>query len=503
MVAHQDEALTRVFRFTIAGAVGAIIAWAVMEPTSLMPDVYVRLGDTERFFIGLISGLGIGLALGVADGLSGLAPKDIRKRILLGAAFGAAGGILGLAFGNAFYSMMERIAGPGPYAQRLPGNVPAEAQLPSESTPSFLCFLLLLFGRAIGWAFIGGFIGLSQGIATNNTRKMVNGLVGGILGGGIAGGFMEIIAWMNHGGIMNFAPWAARLTDYTLTGGAIGFFIGFIEEARKQAWLIRLVGRNEGKEYSLYKRVTVIGRSEEADIPVFDDPDVSERHTAISAQGQRYFIEDLGSFYGTTLNGNKVSSREPLRDGDVLEAGKTRFTFRDKITARYRSGATHDTGLHIPTGQHVCPFCGGVKDASGACECTIAAGAQPGSQTAKQTAVQQALDMSQTAPMAAAPAPAAQGPRLVAMSGPYAGQTYPLKPGQTEIGREATKDVGMPMDNTVSRNHAHIAQEGAGYVIYDDGSTNGTYVNGARIQRKELANTDVIQIGSTRLKVEL
>ena len=490
--------MIRVIRFTIAGALGAIIAWAAMEPTSLMPNEYARLSYGQNFVIGLISGLAIGVLLGVADALSGLSPRDMGKRVLLGAAFGAAGGILGLAFGNAFYSIMEKIAGPGPYAQRLPAGVPGEAKLASESAPGFLSFLLLLFGRAIGFSLLGGFIGLSQGVATSNTRKMVNGVVGGILGGGLGGCIHEILAWMNAGGVANFAPWAVRLTDFALLGGAIGLFIGFLEEVRKQAWLTRMVGRNEGKEYSLYKRVTVIGRSEEADIPVFDDPDVSERHTSISAQGQRYFAEDLGSFYGTSVNGNKISTREPLRDGDLLEAGKTKFTFRDKVTARYRSGAAHELGARIPTGQHICPFCGGVKDASGGCECTVSGGAQPDSQTAQQAA-QPVQDVSQTAPMA----PVAQGSRLVGMSGPYAGQTYPLKPGPTEIGREATKDVGMPMDNTVSRNHAHVVQEVTNYVIYDDGSTNGTYVNGARVQRQELANGDIIQIGSTRLKVDL
>ena len=88
------------------------------------------------------------------------------------------------------------------------------------------------------------------------------------------------------------------------------------------------------------------------------------------------------------------------------------------------------------------------------------------------------------------------------LSGPYASQSFLLKPGQTEIGRESTKDIALPVDNTVSRDHARIAQEAAAYVIYDTGSTNGTFVNGARIQRHELSNGDVIQVGSTKFKFE-
>ena len=88
------------------------------------------------------------------------------------------------------------------------------------------------------------------------------------------------------------------------------------------------------------------------------------------------------------------------------------------------------------------------------------------------------------------------------MSGPYSGRTFPLRPGETQIGRESTKDIGLSMDNTVSRDHARIVQEGAIYVLYDTGSTNGTFVNNGRVTRHELMNADVIQIGSTKFRFE-
>ena len=483
---------------------GAVVAWAIMEPTSLMPDTVVRLSYGQNFAIGLIAGFLIGLLLGIADALSGLSPRDQGRRILVGAGFGAAGGILGIAFGNAVYSAMEGIAGAGPYAQHLPANVPLQARPASESAPGFLTFLLLLFGRGVGWALLGGFIGLSQGVATGSTRKMVNGVVGGIIGGSIGGSAHEIMAWLNAGGVMHFAPGMVRFIDFALTGGGRGLFIGFLEEVRKKAWLRRLVGRNEGKEYLIYKPSTVLGRSELADIPIFGDPDVGERHAAISAQGQRYFIEDLGSFYGTTVNGDKVT-REPLKDGDMIEVGKTRFRFRDRATARRFGGApqSYDAGPKIPNSQHVCPFCGGVKDAGGNCECTVGASA-----TSQQTTVQQNAQVApppQADPGTSAPAPSAsgQGARLAGLSGPYAGQVFALKSGQTEIGREATKDIGLPLDNTVSRNHSRVVEEAAGWVIYDAGSTNGTFVNGANVQRQELAGGDIVQVGSTKFRFEL
>lgn len=503
--------MARILRYTIAGALGAIIAWAIMEPTALMPEsrtpgLVINIPYSYLFVIGLVAGLLIGLVLGIAEAIGGLSPKDGVRSVLMGALFGAAGGVLGLTFGNAVYTSLERLAGGRPSVQTLPADLPPEARLVSESRPGLLSFLLLLIGRGFGWALIGGFIGLSQGVATSSTRKMVNGAVGGVIGGGIGGCVFEILVWMNQGGVSNFPPFMIRLISFSMTGGAIGLFIGFLEEVTKRAWLIRLVGRNEGKEYTIYKPITVIGRDEYADIAIFSDPDVSERHARILAQGQRHFIEDIGSFFGTLVNGRKIT-REPLRDGDTIEIGKTKFLFHDKASARFIQRESYATGTRIPSSEHVCPFCGAVKDASGKCECTVAAASPAASEP---TAAHQAAQPLHQGPFAQpAPEPPVQqtaamapGPRLVGIAGPYAGKTFALRAGETHIGREATKDIGLPTDNTVSRSHALIALEAGCYVVRDLGSTNGTYVNGARITTHELKPGDVVQVGSTKFRFE-
>ncbi|MCE5313714.1 MAG: FHA domain-containing protein [Armatimonadota bacterium] len=493
--------MIRILRYTIAGMLGAIFAWGMMEWTPLMPDDGSSISYGAIVAIGLVAGLMIGLMLGVAEGLSGLSPRDAAKSIGLGAIVGAAGGMVGLAMGNAFYNAMCRMA-------YLGETVNSASGLP----PGPMSFVLLLIGRGFGWALIGLFIGLSQGIATFSTKKMVNGAVGGFIGGGLGGSVFEILAWMNQGGSANFPPEMIRFISFSITGGAIGLFIGFIEEVAKQAWLVRLVGRNEGKEYTLYKQITTIGRSEMVDIPVFTDPDVSERHAAISVQGKRYSVEDLGSAYGTKVDGRAVT-KEALRDGDIIEIGKTRFLFKDKASApRYVQPAApvYDGSVQIPSSQHICPFCGSIKDVNGNCECSV--GSKPPTQN--QQTVQQPVqppvqhqpvffgEPDHTQPVAPQPAPPAQGARLTAMSGPYAGRVFTLGSGQTDIGRDAAKLIGLPDDNTVSRNHARIAQEVTCYVIYDAGSTNGTFVNGNRIQRQELKLGDMVQIGNTKFRFE-
>ncbi|MCE5199435.1 MAG: FHA domain-containing protein [Armatimonadota bacterium] len=486
--------MIRIIKYTIAAMLGAIIAWAVMEPTSLMPDDGSSVGFTAVFVIGLVSGLMVGLLLGIAEAGSGLSPRDAGKSVAMGALVGAAGGLVGFSFGNAFY-------------QALHGA--------SSAAPSLFSFILLLIGRGLGWALVGMFIGLSQGIATMSPKRMINGAVGGFIGGGFGGSVFEILAWMNRGGAANFPTGMIRLTSFATTGAAIGLFIGLIEEVAKQAWLVRLVGRNEGKEYTLYKESTVIGRSEFADIPVFTDADISERHVAISVAGKRYFVEDLNSAQGTTVDGRQITTKEPLHDGDIIIMGKTRFLFRDKASAPKYVQNNYEpqaSSVQIPTSQHICPFCGAIKDAAGNCDCSVGA-APPAAPTAmpvsQQPTIQQQAPINfgelyshsdATQPM---PSPSAGGARLSAVSGPYAGKTFALKPGTTELGRDASKDIGLPDDKTVSRSHARVVQEGAGYVLYDNGSTNGTMVNGAKITRHELKTGDTVQVGNTQFRFDI
>lgn len=69
------------------------------------------------------------------------------------------------------------------------------------------------------------------------------------------------------------------------------------------------------------------------------------------------------------------------------------------------------------------------------------------------------------------------------------------------IGRLPSCDIPVP-DPNVSRKHAEIRPSGAGYVVVDLGSTNGTRVNGGTVNERKLTDGDVIAVGTTRLRFE-
>ncbi len=87
---------------------------------------------------------------------------------------------------------------------------------------------------------------------------------------------------------------------------------------------------------------------------------------------------------------------------------------------------------------------------------------------------------------------------LVLRGGGRAGETYELTADRVTIGRHPNADIFLD-DVTVSRNHAVVEKTGDGFVISDEGSLNGTYLNRRRIERQALADGDELQIGKYKL----
>jgi pSer/pThr/pTyr-binding forkhead associated (FHA) protein len=93
------------------------------------------------------------------------------------------------------------------------------------------------------------------------------------------------------------------------------------------------------------------------------------------------------------------------------------------------------------------------------------------------------------------------GVRLVVVDGPAAGGAVDLRSERITIGRESG-DLRLD-DAELSRRHAVVELRGGEPWITDAGSTNGTFVNGARIAGPvRIATGDVIALGASRLRVE-
>jgi pSer/pThr/pTyr-binding forkhead associated (FHA) protein len=79
---------------------------------------------------------------------------------------------------------------------------------------------------------------------------------------------------------------------------------------------------------------------------------------------------------------------------------------------------------------------------------------------------------------------------------------YPLEKAETSIGRAPTSDILLSKDKLTSRRHATVTYENGNYIILDERSANGTYVNGQQLEEKTphtLRDGDHIGIGEHEL----
>jgi pSer/pThr/pTyr-binding forkhead associated (FHA) protein len=95
--------------------------------------------------------------------------------------------------------------------------------------------------------------------------------------------------------------------------------------------------------------------------------------------------------------------------------------------------------------------------------------------------------------------------RIVVVSSPalQKGAVFAIDATALSIGRGAGNDVSIDGDTYASSRHARFEPRRDGIYVEDEGSTNGTFVNGIRLaHERRLAPGDVVRIGETDLRFE-
>ncbi len=91
-------------------------------------------------------------------------------------------------------------------------------------------------------------------------------------------------------------------------------------------------------------------------------------------------------------------------------------------------------------------------------------------------------------------------PRLVAENG----DVVLIAEGSLSVGRDDGLPQSVADKSTISRKHAELVREGAEIRLRDLGSTNGTYVNGAKVETEtKLRPGDALQFGAVRFRYEV
>lgn len=489
------------FKFLV-GLLSGVVAWALIEPTKPGATQLEAWGSFEHRLI-LVLGALIGLSVGALDGWARGGRTHVLRGLLLGLVFGAVGASFGYGVG-------------GEIAERLFGGVIQGRGL-----------LVAILSRSVALTPLGIFLGAAIGASSLNPRKIVQGAIGGGLGAALGSVLFDVIGsifseftlsvnGMGSGQVGEVGT-IPRAIYCGALGALIGLFIGLVERFSRRAWLRLQLGRNEGKEWAIDAPQIFIGRSEGASVPLFGDPNVAPIHASIQRQGQNYVLMDGGSPIGTYVNGQRIQS-VLLFPGAMIQIGSFALQFQMRNATAAAPGMAAPGMAAYPAGYPMgnYPRPGGMAAPPGPQPMPgspmaphMAPGQMaPGPQMAPgygapqpvQTAGLNQTIAYGTAQPAPQPAPTMGAMALVALDGPLAGQRFPVV-GPIDLGRESPA-VPMPYDGQASRRHASVAPGLGGVTVTDLGSTNGTYVNGQRIQSAAARPGDLIKVGGTTFRVE-
>jgi len=118
------------------------------------------------------------------------------------------------------------------------------------------------------------------------------------------------------------------VTDLDVSGlmAAEGLHVqtGNQEDGGATAFLVDLVSN---RKIPITTPRCKVGRDDLNDIVISGDQSISRFHFVITKEGIEYFVQDGKSRHGTFLNGNQITSPEPIHDGDVLKVGVSLFWF--------------------------------------------------------------------------------------------------------------------------------------------------------------------------------
>jgi pSer/pThr/pTyr-binding forkhead associated (FHA) protein len=101
--------------------------------------------------------------------------------------------------------------------------------------------------------------------------------------------------------------------------------------------------------------------------------------------------------------------------------------------------------------------------------------------------------------------PPSAGGRLVVEESPVLdeGEEFEIDSTPLTVGRGGQNDVAIDGDEFASSRHVRFEPRRDGVWVQDLGSTNGTYVNGIRIDgARRLVPGDVVRVGETDLRFE-
>ena len=269
-----------------------------------------------------------------------------------------------------------------------------------------------------------------------------------------------------------------------------------------------------------------IGRQEGNTIRL-TERNVSRRHARLLRQNGHVVVEDLGSYNGIKINGERIQGQTSVNDGDLIQIGDYDLAIQTEASASMAatiqvstsqpvgngSSATHQSSPRIPVhppahaaahalAHQVHPQDLPTETATPVMQVEAQAAGHEGEapRRTQSTAVIR-MDQVEGAPRRQVAAiDATEAPRLCILNTDLAGREYALVRTEIRIGRTEDNDVAVD-HRSLSRLHAKVVREDNGeWRILDMESANGVAVNGERYAQVSLRSGDVIELGHVKMK---
>lgn len=285
----------------LIGILAGLAAWPIAETViyfqSKFPSYLIL-----SVVLGGVFGLIMGMFFSTTEGIILQDKSKIFSGVFMGIIIGIIGGILGFLAAQFFMFFI---------GDKL-----------SHSARSFDKFILPL-SRGIGWAILGIFIAIVEGIRSGSFKKFLVGFIGGLLGGLIGGLCLEYLRFV----IPNIS--ISRLAGLLIFGFFIGLFYGFIEKSLSKGILRLLNGTLKGKEYLINQKKIKIGSSKKNDIILSDYENVEDNHAVLNIKKDDVILKNIGKKNPVLINESAVSE-QVLKLEDVIKIGNAKFLFKFK-----------------------------------------------------------------------------------------------------------------------------------------------------------------------------
>ena len=259
----------------------------------------------------------------------------------------------------------------------------------------------------------------------------------------------------------------------------------------------RLVSLTDGREYAIGAGRAVIGRDAECDV-VIESKSVSRKHAEIMGTDKGYLLVDL-STNGTYVNGEKIAGQKVLARADVIRVGDADLRFYADPPKGGQPAAPQAPAAAPAPAAPVPPKASDPGGPRATMPNPTPKPAPPGPQPAPAAPARLNDTMHGTPAAAAPPGPLAS---ILVRSGTKKGQRIQIRVPVVNIGRAEYNDIVLP-EESVSTQHAKLQRRDGIWILIDLGSTNGTFVDGERIEGETpLAPGSTVRFGDASVVFE-